>query len=158
MNATEFLNYSGEHYNEVKKKWSTRFKKQGISFDEDIFQDTIIHIYNILEKREVEDTKIENYWYQSFLINTKRDNKYSRHKRDDDIDVYVYLDEFPVEDRGILLSDIEDKLKSLNDIEKHLIYIYYLTDITIKELEELTNIKDLRYKIRGIIKKIKKNS
>ena len=157
MKANEFLQYSGEHYTEVKKKWSARLKKQGISFDEDIFQDTIIHIFDILQKKEVEDVNIENYWYQSFLINTKREGKYSRHKRDDDIDVYVYLDEFPVEDRGILLSDIEDKLNALNDIERHLMYIYYLTDITLKELEELTNIKDLRYKLKSIVKKIKNN-
>lgn len=153
MKGKEFLDYSGEHYEENKKKWSARLKKQGLKLSEDIFNDTIIKVYDILQKHEIDN--IDGFWYRSFLINTKREAKYSYNKKDDDIDVYVYLDEFPVEDRGILLSDIEDKLKTLNDIERYLLLIYYMTDITIKELEELTNIKDLRYKIRGIIKKIR---
>lgn len=152
MKANEFLNYSGEHYEENKKKWSTRLKKQGLSFSEDIYNDTIIKVYDHINKGEYTGD-IESYWYQSFLTNTKRDTKYSYHKKDDDIDVLKYLDEFPNDDKQILLSSIEDKIKQLNDIDKHLFLIYYLTDISIKELEDLTNIKDIRYKIKGIIKK-----
>lgn len=152
MKANEFLNYSGEHYEKNKKKWSARLKKAELSFSEDIYNDSIIKVYEHLLKQEYTGD-IEAYWYQSFLINTKRDAKYSYHKKDDDIDVLEYLDNFPNEDRDIMLSDIEDKLNKLTEVEKNILLIYYLTDITIKELEELTNIKDIRYKIKGILKK-----
>lgn len=154
MNANEFLNYSGEHYNELKKKWSARLKKLGLKFSEDIFNDTILKVYDHINKEEYTGD-IEGYFYKSFLTNTKRDMEYSYHKRDDDIDVFDYLKDLPVEDRGIMLCDIEDKIKTLNDTDKHIFLIYYLTDTTYKELEELTGIKDIRYKLKTIIKKIR---
>ena len=157
MLPNEFLKYSGEHYNELKKKWSTRLKKEGLTFSEDIFQDSIIRVFDILQKHEIDEKYIEGFWYKSFLTNSRREKEYAYNsKRDDDIDVLEYLDEFPVEDRDMLLSDIEDKLKNLTEIEKNLLLIYYLTDITYKELEELTEIKDIKYKLKTIVKKIKK--
>lgn len=156
MKADEFLKYSGEHYNENKKKWSARLQKQGLKFSEDIYQDSIIKVYDHINNKEYDGTDIEAYWYQAFLNNTRRDIKYAYHKRDDDVDVFEYLKDVPVEDRGIYISDIEDKLKSLNEIDKYIFLMYYLTDLTFMELEELTNIKDMRYrlkKIRGYIKR-----
>lgn len=156
MLPENFLKYSGEHYNENRKKWSVRLKKEGLSFSEDIFNDSILKVYDILHKHNIEDRYIEGFWYKSFLINTKREKEYAfNSKRDDDVDVLQYLDNFPNEDRDMLLSDIEDKLKNLTEVEKNILLIYYLTDISIKDLEELTEIKDIRYKIKGIIKKIR---
>ena len=74
MRAAEFLAYSGEHYEENKKKWTTRLKKQGLSFSEDIFQDTILKVYAHIE--EYKGTDIDGYWYKSFLQNTRRDGDY----------------------------------------------------------------------------------
>lgn len=155
MKADEFLKYSGEHYNDLKKKWSGRLSKVGLQFSEDIYNDSILKVYNALSNHEIEDINIEAFWYKSFIQNTKRDSKYSYHKKDDSIDVLSYLDEFPNEDKPILLSDIEDKLKTLTPIELNLFLIYYLTDMTYTDLEDLTGIKNIRYKIRSIIKKIK---
>ena len=156
MLPENFLKYSGKHYNENRKKWSVRLKKEGLSFSEDIYNDSIIKVYDILQKHDIEDRYIEGFWYKSFLTNSRREKEYAYNsKRDDDIDVLEYLDNFPNEDRDILLSDIEDKLKNLTEVEKNILLIYYLTDISIKELEELTEIKDIRYKIKGIIKKVK---
>jgi DNA-directed RNA polymerase specialized sigma24 family protein len=154
MNPDDFLKYAGEHYEGIKKKWSGRLKKEGLTFSEDIYNDSIIKVYEQLGKQDYTGN-IEAYWYKAFLINTKRDTKYAYHRRDDEIDVLEYLKDFPVEDRGILLSDIEDSLKALNEKDKNLLLIYYLTDITITELEELTEIRDIKYrlkKIRGHIK------
>lgn len=155
MKPDDFLKYAGEHYEGIKKKWSGRLKKEGLTFSEDIYNDSIIKVYEQLGKQDYTGD-IEAYWYKSFLINTKRDTKYAYHRRDDEIDVLEYLKDFPVEDRGLLLSDIEDSLKAFNEKDKNLLLIYYLTDITITELEELTEIRDIKYrlkKIRGYIKK-----
>lgn len=158
MTKDDFLKYTGAKYNEFKKKWAVRIKKEGLIFNEDTLQDTILKIYDYLDKHKdnkLDENSIEGYWYQSFLNNTKRDTKYSHHKKDDSIDVLEYLDEFPNEDKPIMLEDIKDGLKKLTDIELHIFLMYFLTDITFSELEDLTGIKDLRYKIKGIIKKIR---
>lgn len=155
MKANEFLNYSGTHYNELKKKWAGRLTKMGLKFSEDIFNDSILKVYDHIVNKEYDGSDIQAYWYQAFLNNTKRDIKYAYHKKDDDVDVWDYLKDVPADERGMLLEDIEDKLKALNDIDKHLFLIYYLTDITIQDLEDLTNIKDIRYKLKKTIKKIR---
>lgn len=155
MLANDFLKYAGEHYNEIKKKWSVRLNKLGLTFSEDIYNDTILKVYDHINKEEY-NGDIESYFYKSFLQNTKRDTKYSYHKKDDTIDVLQYLDEFPTDDRPILLEDIKEVLKSLTDIELNIFLMYFLTDITFSELQELTGIKDLRYKIQKIIKKLRK--
>ena len=152
MRAAEFLAYSGEHYEENKKKWTTRLKKQGYQFNEDIYNDTIIKVYDHIDEYTGD---IESYWYKAFLQNIKRDTKYSIHKKDDTIDVLKYLDKFPNEDPPILLDDVKEGLKPLTDIEKNLILLYYLTDMSYIELEDLTDIKNVRHKIKSIIKKIR---
>lgn len=153
MTADEFLEYAGKHYKDIKKKWTTRLKKQGLSFSEDIFQDTILKVYSHIE--EYKGTDIDGYWYKSFLQNTRRDGDYSYHKRDDTIDVLAYLDNFPNEDPPILLSAIEDKLKSIDIIDRHLLIMYYLTDMSYMEIEELTGLKDVRYRLKKIVDKIR---
>ena len=153
MTADEFLKYSGEHYNDIKKKWKARCKKNNVQYSDDIFQDTILKVYAHIE--EYKGTDIESYWYKSFLQNTRRDGDYSYHKRDDTIDVLAYLDNFPNDDPPILLSAIEDKLKSIDIIDRHLLIMYYLTDMTYLEIEELTGLKDVRYRIKKIVDKIR---
>ena len=152
MSKETFLNYIGKNYDGLKKKYKIRLNKLGLQFSEDIFHDTIIKATEHMDKY---DGDPEAYFYQSFLTNTRRDGKYAYHKKDDDIDVLKYLDEFPNEDRPILLEDIEERFKTLTEVEKHIFLIYYLTEITYIELEELTGIKDLRYQMKKIIKKIK---
>lgn len=159
MSPKDFLDYAAREYESNKRKWSTRLKKEGLTFSEDDYQNTILNVYDYLNKHidnKLDEMSIEGFFYKSFLINTKREKDYAYNsKRDDDLDVLKYLDDFPVEDRGLLLSDIEDKLKALTPIELNLFLIYYLTDITYTELEELTSIKDVRYKMKTIIKKIR---
>ena len=158
MLPNDFLQYVAKEYENTKRKWKTRLNKLCLTFNDDDYQNTILNVYDYLNKHidnKLDELSIEGFWYKSFLTNTKRDTKYSYHKRDDDIDVLEYLDNFPTDDKPILLEDIEG-LKTLTEVERNLLLIYYLTDITYKELEELTEIKDMKYKLNCIIKKIKK--
>lgn len=161
MSPKDFLDYAAREYESNKRKWSTRLKKEGLTFSEDDYQNTILNVYDYLNKHidnKLDEMSIEGFYYKSFLINTKREKDYAYNsKRDDDLDVLKYLDDFPTDDKPILLEDIEG-LKRLTPIELNLFLIYYLTDITYTELEELTEIKDARYKIKTIIKKIKKKA
>lgn len=152
MRKQEFLKYVDKHYQEMKRKWSARLKRQGLSLNEDIYNDTIMKVCDHIEEYTGDP---ESYWYKAFLTNTKRDAQYHYHKRDDSIDVLKYLDEFPNEDPPILLDDISDALRSLDKKDLYLLIIYYLTDTTYAELEEITGIKNVRYRIKTIIKKVR---
>lgn len=152
MKKQEFLKYVDKNYQEMKRKWTARLKKHGLTFSEDIFQDTIWKIYGHIDNYSGD---IESYWYKAFLTNTKRDGQYHYHKRDDSIDVITLLSDVPADEPPILLDDIEDGIKSLTEVEKYLFLIYYLTNTSYSQLEELTGIKDVRYQLKKIIKKIK---
>lgn len=154
MKGKEFLDYSGKHYEENKKKWSARLKKQGLTFSEDIYNDTILKVYEHINDYTGD---IESYWYKAFLLNTKRDTKYSYHKKDDDIDVIELLSDIPDDGPPILLDEISEGIKSIDEVDKHIFLIYYLTDFTYSQLEELTGIKDIKYRLKKIVKQIKGN-
>jgi hypothetical protein len=154
MKATEFLTYAGQQYETNKKKWRQRIKKLGYTFSEDIYNDSIIKVYDNInkDKLNINEDNIENYWYISFLNNTKREDKYSSHtKKDDTIDVYAYLDTIPDELPSVYTFQ---KDNSITEQQLHLFLIYNLTDITYKELEQLTNITDIKYKIKKITTKM----
>lgn len=158
MTAEDYLQYSGKVYKTNIKKWGARLKKEGLTFSEDIYNSTIIKVFEYLSTHEIEDDKIEGFWYKAFLQNTKRDTKYSYHKKDDSIDVLKYLDEFPADDKPILLEDIKEGLKGITEIDFHILLMHYILHMTYTEIEELTNLKDIRYRVQKIIKKIKKRA
>lgn len=154
MKAQEFLTFAGQNYDSNRKKWKERLKKIGHTFSEDIYNDSIIKVYDKLNENEslqnIQD--IESYWYISFLNNTKREASYSyRTKKDDSIDVYEYLDTIPDESPSVYTFKTDS---SITPQQLHLFLIYNLTDITYKELQELTNTTDIKYKIKMITKKI----
>jgi hypothetical protein len=153
--AEEFLNRAGKLYEENRVKWKGLLKKQGMIFNEDIYNDSIIKTYDAILKKEV-DKDYDGYWYRTFLNNSKRDLKYSYHNRDDGVDVIEYLKEFPYEEYKDKTDIILEVLKKVRDSSTprgfHLFLMYYLLpDMTYDELKKITGISD----VKGIIMRIK---
>jgi hypothetical protein len=153
--AEEFLNRAGKLYEENRVKWKGLLKKQGMIFNEDIYNDSIIKTYDAILKKEV-DKDYVGYWYRTFLNNSKRDLKYSYHNRDDGVDVIEYLKEFPYEEYKDKTDIILEVLKKVRDSSTprgfHLFLMYYLLpDMTYDELKKITGISD----VKGIIMRIK---
>jgi DNA-directed RNA polymerase specialized sigma24 family protein len=153
MNGDEFLEYAGLHYEENRNKWGKRLGKLGMTFSEDIFQDTLLKLYDHFNEFPYTGD-IDGYWYQSFLNNTKRDARYSYHKRDDDVDVLKHLEEQPYEPPKVY-GDLFKGLSEYEDnIDYHLFRIYVFNKVGYEELEQLTGVKDVRNKIRRIKMKL----
>lgn len=155
MNGDEFLTLASLLYEDKKRIWRKRLDKLGLQFSEDIFQDTLLKVYEALNEKPYEGTDICGYWYKSFLNNTKRDTKYSYHNRDDSIDVLEYLDKFPYEEPTIYKSMFSVILNKEEDINFHLFRMYYLCpDLSYEQLEELTDMKAVRSRIKKIRDKL----
>lgn len=153
--AKDFLNISGELYITNKKKWKQSLKKLDLEFDEDIYNDTIIKVYeNILEGEDTEGDVI-GYWFQSFINNLRRDKHYSVNSKKEDVDVIDLLENeeyIPYNDNSSSIKEILHKVKLNNDIQTyHLFKIYYLTDITFEDLNKIAG-----YDCKSKILKIKK--
>lgn len=79
--ATEFLNYIGEHHQDLWKRFKAFCRDKKYTWDEDVFEDTIIKCYDQIKKKGMKDssaTGIENYFFMAFRQNTKREEQYAR--------------------------------------------------------------------------------
>ena len=92
--AREFLNISSKYYEQNKEKWTSLLTSIGLVFDEDVYNDTIIRVYDkMVNDEDIDKTEEEviAYWFKSFVNNVKREKKYSRNSKRDDSDVIELL-------------------------------------------------------------------
>lgn len=160
--AREFLDLSATLYEVNKKKWKPMLKSKGLQFDEDIYNDSIIKVYESIMKGEDIEGDLIGYWYKSFVNNIKRNKQYSFNSRKEDIDVIEYLRDKPdsistAETYYPNIRDMLEKVKLNFDIKSyHLFKIYYMTDITFEQLSEIVGY-DVKTKIMKIKKWLKEN-
>lgn len=77
--ANEFLRLSGEYYEVNKFKW--RLMVDG--FDEDIYNDTIIKVYDSILRGADTEGDLLGYWFRAFKNNI---NKKNSRKKTSDVD------------------------------------------------------------------------
>ena len=80
--ANEFLKISGELYETNKIRW----KKLVNDFDEDVYNETIVKVYDAILRGEDTDTDIVAYWFSSFKNNLKRNKGYKENEDKDELD------------------------------------------------------------------------
>lgn len=144
--AREFLNISSKYYEQNKEKWTSLLTSIGLVFDEDVYNDTIIRVYDkMVNDEDIDKTEEEviAYWFKSFVNNVKREKKYSRNSKRDDSDVIELLrnEEYIIEAQHLYYPTIrmllEQVKKAFEDSYFQAFKMYYLTDITIEELNEV---------------------
>ena len=154
--AKEFLEQSGRLYETNKRKWKTLLKDKGLEFSEDIYNDSIVKTYEAILKKEV-DGDYMGYWYTTFLNNSKRDVKYSYHKRED-VDVFDVLKEKEYEESNVNLyystiSVILSKVKKQFDRKTFEVYrMYLLCNMSYEQLNSLTGLHDCKERISKVRK------
>lgn len=160
--AKEFLEQSGRLYETNKKKWKTLLKDKGLSFNEDIYNDSIVKTYEAILKKEV-DADYMGYWYTTFLNNTKRQTQYSHTKKKEDIDPIDILKEKEYEENQVNLyystiSTILLKVKDKFDRKSFEIFrMYLLSNMSYEQLNNLTGLHDSKERITKIKKWVKEN-
>lgn len=135
-------------------------------FDEDIYNDTIIKIYEkLLSEEDLETTEDEvmAYWYRSFVNNIKRNKQYARNSKKDDKDVIDLLknEEYIIDSSNLYYPTIRyllNKVKDEFDIRSyHLFKMYYLIpEMTFDELSSVVGC-NVKTKINDIKKWLKEN-
>lgn len=162
--AREFLDLTATLYEKNKVKWTGLLKSIGLNFNDDIYNDTIIKVYEKVVEDDIDKTDDEliAYWYQSFVNNIKRDKKYSVNSKRDDSDVIDLLknEEYIVETPHLCYTTIRyllNKVKAEYDIRSyHVFKMYYLTDMTYDELSMVVGF-NVKSKINNMRKWLKQN-
>ena len=174
--AIKFINTVNDNYETIKKELQSYCDSVGEKFDEDIFQDTIIKCYTLIDKNgEMKDSSYQgckNFMFQAFKRNLKREQQYARNqKRDANVTNLSKHNEVYLNSK--LTS--EEKLKSdlykdfatlylLKQVEEHFdgehFYLFRLktfTNMTYAQLAEKTGIKGCRQKVVDVKNWLKDN-
>lgn len=174
--ALKFINYINDNYDVIKQEITNYSDSIGKSFDEDIFQDSILKCYLLIEKQgKMKDNSnqgIKNYLFQAYKTNLKREQQYSRNsKRDGNV---VNLNQANEHYQNSKLTE-EEKLKA--DLYKDFSTLYLMhkaeeqfdnesfylfklktfTNYTYKQLAEYTGLPSVRQKVVNVKNWLKQN-
>ena len=173
--AAIFLQFANEHYDDYKKKWRKYLIDRQIDFDEDVFSETVLKVYDYINTNGIKDDSdsgLANYWFKAFNINIKREKQYSRNiNRDRNIDATEELSkeingeyELQLKIRRHVFEDwsivyilrlVEDNFDS---ISFHCFRLYYILDkMTYSKLREITKVPDSKKRVVTIKNWLKDN-
>ena len=176
IQAKKYLEWLNRNYDAIKDKLMSFCHNKNYEWDEDIFCDTYMKIYEKIIKSGIKDDSkkgFDNYTFMSFKINTVRSKQYARnYKRDGNVlDVGEKYEEWfnatklsPTEK---LKSDIYIDFATLYLMLKveenwdsehfNLFKVKMLEKLTYKELAEKTGIKGVRNKVIEVKNWLKEN-
>ena len=152
--AKEFLELSGRLYTTNKEKW----KKMVDGFDEDVYNDTILKVYDSILKGADTQGDLNGYWFKSFKNNLNRNKDYSHKKKRDDTDVIDLLKDKEYEENNVNLyystiSDILLKVKHKFDRKTFEVFrMYLLCDMSYEQLNSITGLCDCKERISRVKK------
>ena len=175
--AVKFINTVNDNYETIKKELQSYCDSVGETFDEDIFQDTILKCYTLIEKNgEMKDSSYQgckNFMFQAFKRNLKRETQYSRNaKRDGNVvnvgNVYeAWVNANSKTEREKLISDLRKDFFTLylmkkveENFDSEHFYLFRLktfTNMTYAQLAEKTGIKGCRQKVVTVKNWLKAN-
>ena len=173
--SSRFLKFANEHYEDYKKKWAKYLYDKQVDFDEDVFSETVLKVYDYINTNGIKDDSdsgLANYWFKSFNTNIKREKQYSRNvNRDKNIDATEELSkemngeyELKMKIRRHVFEDwsivyilrlVEDNFDS---ISFHCFRLYYILDkMTYSKLREITKVPDSKKRVVTIKNWLKDN-
>ena len=163
--SSRFLKFANEHYEDYKKKWAKYLYDKQVDFDEDVFSETVLKVYDYINTNGIKDDSdsgLANYWFKSFNTNIKREKQYSRNvNRDKNIDATEEIskemngeDELKLKIRRQVFDDwsvvhilrlVED---NFDQISFHCFRLYFVLDkMTYHKLREITKVKDAKKRV-----------
>lgn len=162
--AKRFLEVVSEHYDECISKWKKYQNEKHRDFDIDIFQDTIMSVYDLILRKGIQDDTDEgylNYFFKSFNINLMREKQYaSNTKRDVNADA-IGISKLKIDDSGLEDIKMEEAYKqfltyntlkiaqdNFDPVTFGCFRLYYLTPkMTYQKLRDVTKVKDCKKRV-----------
>lgn len=138
--ANEFLVLSGQMYEENKRKWRNLVE----GFNEDVYNDTILKVYEHILNGEDTGGDLIGYWFKSFKNNLNRHRNYAANKNKSEIDEKVRDKEDNETLTNIYYSTIRDILLSVrNRFDRktfEVFRMYLLCNMSYEQLDNLTGV------------------
>ena len=174
--ADKFLKWINDNYKPQKDKLIAFCNDKKYEFDDDIFADTYLKIYDKILKYGIKDESdkgFDNYMFISFKINTLRETQYARNqKRDGNVinltGAYEKHKNSELTEQEKLKSDLKKDFYTLyllhkaeSNFDSESFYLFKLKTfekgLTYRQLQEKTGIKGCRQKVVNIKNWLKDN-
>lgn len=174
--AAKFIKYINDNYDELFNRFQAFCNDKRYTFDADIFQDTIVKCYTLIDKqgylKDTSNKGIENYFFMSFKQNLQREKQYARNqKRDDNVVNLSAVNEMyqnsKLTQEEKLQSDLYKDFATLyllhkveDNFDSEHFYLFRLkifTNMTYAQLAEKTGIKGVRQKVVNVKNFLKSN-
>ena len=174
--AAKFIKYINDNYDELFNRFQAFCNDKRYTFDADIFQDTIVKCYTLIDKqgylKDTSNKGIENYFFMSFKQNLQREKQYARNqKRDDNVVNLSAVNEMyqnsKLTQEEKLQSDLYKDFATLyllhkveDNFDAEHFYLFRLktfTNMTYAQLAEKTGIKGVRQKVVNVKNFLKAN-
>lgn len=174
--AAKFIKYINDNYDELFNRFQAFCNDKRYTFDADIFQDTIVKCYTLIDKqgylKDTSNKGIENYFFMSFKQNLQREKQYARNqKRDDNVVNLSAVNEMyqnsKLTQEEKLQSDLYKDFATLyllhkveDNFDAEHFYLFRLktfTNMTYAQLAEKTGIKGVRQKVVNVKNFLKSN-
>lgn len=173
--AEKFLKWLNNNYTSQKQKLLAFCNDKKYKFDDDIFSDTYLKIYEKIRASGINDDSekgFENYLFMAFKQNLHREKLYARNlKRDENNANIAALNEMFLNQKLTqeekLLSDLRKDFTTLYLMQKveenfdaehfYLFRLKTFTGMTYRQLHEHTGIKGARQKVVQVKNWLKAN-
>lgn len=173
--ANKFLQWVSNNYDYLKNHHKAYCLNKKHTFNEDIFCDTYLKIYEKIRKDGIEDDSengFKNYMFKAFKINVLREKQYARNQKRDENNANL-----PILQEIFLTSQLTEREKLLQDLKKDFSCLYILLaiekefsyedcrlfkiklfeNLTYRQLSDKTGEKNIRQRIVDIKNWIKEN-
>ena len=176
VQGKKFLNWISKNYDTQKDKLKAFCNDKKYEWDDDIFSDTYLKIYEKILKYGIiddSDKGFDNYFFMSFKINTMREKQYSRNvKRDGNVinltGKYEAYKNTELTESEKLKSDLRKDFYTLyllnmaeQNFDQESFYLFKLKTfekgLTYKQLQEKTGVKGCRQKVTNVKNWLKEN-
>lgn len=143
----EFLSYIANNFKTIKTKFELQIRRVGLSFDEDIFSDTILKCNEKLKNSNINDKEMLYYFWMAFKNNTLREIGYLRNNTTDQIPEDI-IDE---NEENVDLFDVVSKL-IIDEFGEEIYQLFSLhaNGMTYDEIYKMTKKENLKYTFRKV--------
>ena len=175
----KFNDYISRNYSDIEGTMKRYAANKGISWDYDVFAETILKTYDKITKDGMEDTTdagFTNYLFKACKTNLLRERQYSRVKQADDNvsqdSINELYDEYYNRENNSAIVKLEKDLrvdfktlqvlllveKNFDDESYYLFRLKFLDTLTYRQLAEKTGVKDARNKVLTVLAWLRENA
>lgn len=149
-----FMKYISSNFIKIKNDFKLKIKRVGLSFNEDIFSDTILKCNERLSKTKPEKIEMIAYFWTAFKMNTLRELSYVRNNTIDTIPE-ISSEEFDTTNEKF--NAVSELIINKFGDEIYELFVLHSNGIKYEDLEKMTNIKHIKYLFRKVREYVREN-